>query len=580
MPVEAMLLVDLTLIILAGTVVGCIARMLKQPTLFSYIIAGLIIGPLGLRLVANSADIMLFSELGVAFLLFAVGIETDFAKLVRMKGTVIGGAVLQVAATTAIVFSVMRFLSLPFIESAYIGMILAFSSTVIVVKILSSKNQVSTLHGRLIIGFAVVQDALAVLLMPLLANPATILQANVAASFAASIFSLFALAFVLNKFVLPKILAYFANTAELFYLIIVSVCFAFISISGFFGFSIAVGAFIGGISLSSLPYNIEAASKIRGLRDFFATIFFVSLGMQISLGFAGSSLAVLIVMLAVVYLLNPLIYFLIGLGFGYGARTSFLIGLALGQASEFSFILASQGFRLQQISQPIYSAALLVITVSMMTTPYMIENSNRLFDLLSGIFKRLFPSARRAYLSSRLHKLEKLPEKNELQRHTILVGCGVFGSGLVNLLRNRETFVVVDHNPHVVMDLIEKGNNAIYGNPESEEVWEKVSLEQARLLIATIPEPKESAKLIKKAKKLNPKITAFARAHYYSDALRLYEAGADFVCMPHVIGSNLFLQNVAEFLETGKMHKTIHLEEEYLQFLREKAKEEKQCFGL
>ncbi len=576
---EPSILIDLILIILAGTALGCIARFLKQPLLVSYLIAGLIIGPLGLKLISNTSDILLFSELGVAFLLFAVGIETDIAKLVRMKGTVIGGALIQVFVTASIVFAIMRFFSLPFMESVYLGLILAFSSTVIVVKILTSKNQVSTLHGRLIIGFAVVQDALAVLLLPVLARPETIMHFSIAATFLLSIFSLFAMAFLLNRYVLPRVLAYFANTAELFYLIIVSVCFIFIYLSVVFDFSIAVGAFIGGISLSSLPYNVEASSKIRGLRDFFSTIFFVSLGMQIGIGFGGFPLALLLIMLAVVYFLNPLIYFLISLFAGYGGRVAFLIGVALGQASEFSFILASQGLRLGQISQPTYSVALLVIIVSMMTTPYLIENSNQLYNGVEHTLDRIVPPAKRAYLRQRLKRLEKLPKKKELKKHNILVGAGVFGSGLINLLKHHGTFVVVDHNPHVVMNLIEKGNHAIYGSPDNDDVWKKVSLENAKLLIITIPNTNDAIKLIKKAKKANKKTVVFARAHYYRDALALYKNGADFVCMPHVIGSNVFLRNVCDFLETGKLYRIVNLETEYLNYLKAKAAEERKHFG-
>lgn len=579
MVLEAGLLVDLAIIILAGTALGCIARILKQPVLVSYLVAGAIIGPIGLALISNSADIMLFSELGVAFLLFAVGIETDFAKLVRMKSTVVGGAFIQVIATTAIVFAASTLFGLPTIEGIYLGLILAFSSTVIVVKILTSKNQVSTMHGRLIIGFAVVQDALAVLLLPILAAPETIFQIDTAGMFLLGICSLFALAFILNRYILPKVLEYFSNTAELFYLIIVSVCFLFISISSAFSFSIAVGAFIGGISLSSLPYNIEAASKIRGLRDFFSTIFFVSLGMQIGLVFGGVPIALLVFMLAVVYFLNPLIYFLIGIFFGYDTRTSFLIGMALGQASEFSFILASQALSLGQMSEQIYSAALLVIVVSMLTTPYLIENSNRVYDRLESVFRKLFPKKSYAFLCYRMKNLENLPDRKSLKQHTILVGAGVLGSGLLKMLKGSGTFVVVDHNPYAIIDLIKKGYNAIYGSPQTEEIWQKVCLEEAKILITTIPDAKEAIELIKIAKKTNPKITVFARAHYYADTLALYQCGADFVYMPNVIGSNMLLKTIGKFLETGKIDTIMNLQEEFMAFIKEKACEEKKYFG-
>jgi len=578
--IDPKLLIDLFIIITAGTGLGCVARLLRQPILVAYLIAGLVIGPVGFALISSSSDILMFAELGVAILLFAVGIETDFHKMVKMKGTVIGGSVLQVFITAAFVFLVRDFFGLGVVESVYLGLILAFSSTVIGVKILTQEGQVSTLHGRFIIGFAVVQDALAVLLLPLLAKPETILHLGIAANFLLSVFSLFGIAYLLNKFILPRVLDRFAGIPELFYLIIVSVCFFFISLSIFFNFNIAVGAFIGGISLSSLPYNVEASSKIRGLRDFFSTIFFVSIGMQLSLGFGGISPALLLAMVCVVYILNPLVYFSMATIAGYGGKTAFLIGMALAQAGEFSFIVASQGLALGQISQPVYNMAMLVIAISIITTPYLMQNSGGIYSALEKIADRAVPPKKRAFLGHRIRKLERLPDKKSLRKHMILVGAGIFGAGLVPLLKERGTLVIVDHNPHVIADLIKNGNHAIYGSPDNEDVWDKVSLGEAKLLLITIPNTEKAAKLIKKAKKENKEITVFARAHYNHDALQLYNSGADFVCMPHIIGANLFIRSVAEFLDTGKLQKVSKLQEEYMGYLKEKAKEEKKYFGI
>ncbi|MCX6799422.1 MAG: cation:proton antiporter [Candidatus Diapherotrites archaeon] len=576
---EPTILIDLIIIILAGTALGCIARMLRQPLIVSYLIAGLVIGPFGLNLILNRADIPLFAELGVALMLFAVGIETDIARLLKMKGIVVLGTLLQVFLTAGIVFAIMNYSGLALMESVYLGFILAFSSTVLVVKILTQENQLSTLHGRLIVGFALMQDVIAVLMLPLLANPAMIAHAGALANFALSIFSLFALAYLLNRLVLPRVLGYFSGQPELFYLLIISECFMFIGLSVLFDFSIAVGAFIGGLSLSSLPYNIEAVSKIRGVRDFFSTIFFVSIGMQVSLAFGAFPIALFLLMLGAVYILNPLVFYLIGIAGGYGGRTAFIVGLALAEASEFSFVLASQGLRLGQISQPVYGTALLVIAISLLTTPYLMQNSDAIYNRLEKIADALFPPHKRAFLGRKMRHLENLPEKKAMHRHSILVGAGIFGGSLLELLKSKGTLIVVDHNPHVVTELIKKGYNAIYGGPENEDVWDKVALEEARLLIITIPVVDKAAKLVKKARKLNPKMTVFGRAHYYGGALRLYESGADFVCMPHVIGANYFTRCVAEFLETGKLEEVTHLHEEYMGFLKEKAAEEKKYFG-
>src|SRR3989344_1541775 len=212
--VDISLFASLGIILLAGTIVAAAAKFLRQPTIIAYLVAGLVIGPIGLRIIGNSSEIAVFSELGMAFLLFAVGIESDFSKLFKLKSVVVFGAVGQVLATSLFVFSSMTFLGLPFTESLYIALILSFSSTVIVVKILSEKNQIDSLHGRLIIGFAVVQDIMAVLILPVLKNVANLFAVQTFMWFFGSIAVLALLAIIMNRFVLPKALHIFSESGN------------------------------------------------------------------------------------------------------------------------------------------------------------------------------------------------------------------------------------------------------------------------------------------------------------------------------------------------------------------------------
>lgn len=564
------LLLDLGIIIVFGTVFAGIARLLRQPLLVSYLAAGLVIGPLGLRLISNSADIAILSELGIAFLLFVVGIETDLHKLAKQKWTIIIGGLVQVFATAFLVFGLTQWLGLNFIQSFYIGLMFALSSTVVVVRILSSMNQISTLHGRLMIGFLLVQDVIAIIMLPLLAETGLGGTFAPALNFLFGIIAMFALAIIMNKLILPRVLKRFSSSPENFFLIIVSIVFIFIYISVLLNFSMAVGAFIGGLTLASLPYNIEAVSKIRGLRDFFSTIFFVSLGMQLQIAL-NLSWPLFIMMLLIVYILNPIIFFVISLLAGYGTRIALMVGLGLSQASEFSFILAGQGLRLGQLTPELYSMSIIIITLSMATTPYLMGGSNVIYSFLHRFCHRLIPEAARKKLGMELNKLERLPPHEELKNHIIVLGSGVLGSRIASSLHRKHKVIVVDHNPHVVSKNIGKKMHAVYGEADNPEIWERLGLERAKLLIITIPHAESALKLLRLAKARNSKIAVFARARLYEDALKLYEEGADFVVMPEVLGSNVFLRNVLVYLESRSKSPFGLLRQEQMRLLKERV---------
>ncbi len=571
------LLFDLAAIIIAGTILAYAARYFKQPLLVAYIIAGIIIGPIGLHLINDYTTIAELSELGVAFLLFTVGMELDFSRMFEYKKIIFFGGILQVFVTAAIVAVIMGFFAMNPIEAVYVGFILAFSSTVIVVKLLSSANQLNSLEGKLIIGYALVQDLVAVIVLPLLANPAAIANPAIFFDFFLRMLAMFLLAFVLSKIVIPRVLDYSAKSQEIFYLTTLSSCFAFIFLSQLLGFSIAVGGFIGGIAMARVPSNNEALANIRYIRDLFATIFFVSLGMQFNI-ISLSNLPLLIVLLLIVFVLNPIIFGIINLYAGFGLRTSIFVGLALAQASEFSFVFASQGLKLSQISQSTFDISIFVILLSLIATPYLMQSTDLAYRIVSRL-KKLFNIQDSEYFRRRIKKIELYPRESEKKQHIIIAGCGVFGAEIAENLHSTNRIVIVDHDPEVISKFSKRGIPAVYGERFDEAIWKKIGLQEARILIATIPDTKTLVSLVKKAKELNSKIIVFARAHYFSEALELYRNGADFVIMPQVIGGNYCLKVICDFLETGKLEETNHLRGEFFSYLKEKAGEEREKIG-
>ncbi len=581
MAAEFALLLDLGIIAIFATILAYVSRLIRQPIIVAYIIAGLIIGPIGFGLITDSVNIAILSELGIAFLLFTIGIETEVSKLLRIGKTIVIGAILQVALTIFATFAAMQFLGVGFVEAMYVALIVAFSSTAVIVKMLSDTKQISTLHGRLLIGFMLMQDVLLILAMPLLANISNIVSASMLLRLAGNGTILLVLTLIANKFVFPALFKYSSKSksSELLFLTSLSACFAFIGAALLLNFSIAIGAFLAGIALSGLPYTFEVLNSIKGLRDFLVTVFFVSLGMQISAGFAAFNPALIIAVFALVIVLKPLLFFVISLLAGYGYRTSIFVSLATAQISEFSFIIAASGLAAGLISADMFSLLILVTAVSMALTPYLMKYSENIYLALRKLFMGARPVIELAFINRSLAELENLPEKG-LGGHIIVVGAGALGSNIAGALQNSQKVIVIDHDPEVVFGHINRKFYAIYGNVESAELWERANLEKAKLLAITIPDFERALFLVQYARKMNRDIAIIARAHYYNEALELYNKGADLVIMPEIISSNVFLQNISNFLESGKRNALTRMQDEYIEFLKEKAAEQRKHFKL
>ncbi|PIN84922.1 MAG: hypothetical protein COV47_04935 [Candidatus Diapherotrites archaeon CG11_big_fil_rev_8_21_14_0_20_37_9] len=580
------LLFDLGLILLAATVFNFVARLLKQPSLLAYIAAGIVIGPIGLGAlnlsfagvpigVTTTEEILLLSELGVAFLLFSVGVESDFSKLKEFGKIAVIGSVVQVVLTALLVFFFNIFLNiLSFEQAIYLGLIVAFSSTTIVVKLLSDEHEINTLHGRLMIGFLLIQDVLVILALPLLDNISNFLTLELIIPLVLKVVALLVFGFVLNKYIYPRLFAFATQSDELFFLSAMSSVFIFIFISTILNFSIAVGAFVAGVTLSTLPYNLEVLHRIRGVRDFLATIFFVTLGIQLTFTFVSFPIALALVIIGIVFVFKPLIYYLITLFNGYGGRVSLMVALGLAQVSEFSFIIASQGRSILEQTPGLYSFIILIIAVSMAITPYFMGYTNFFHDLVNKIFGRFLDSMKNSKrFNKRIHELESV--EADLKNHIVIFGGGTVGSNIASALAlNNNKVVVVDANSETVLKNINKGINAVYGSADNKEIWLKVNILESKIVILAIPSPKSAIPLLKYLQKEKPGLVVFARAHYFKDAMKLYENSVDYIVMPQVLGSNVFVQKVAEYLETGDIERISNFKEEFVEYIKEKSKEE------
>lgn len=544
------ILFDLGLIIFVSAVLAYFARLLRQPLIVAYVLAGVIVGPVGLGIITNTEEIALLSELGIVFLLFSVGLEIDFRRFRHVGFAAFAGGTIQVVLTFLLGFAVAMLFGLESIFGVYIGLLLAFSSTMIVAKILADRDELNTLHGRIMLGILLLQDIIAVIALPLLRNVGSLLSLEFAGSIVLRGLGLFAIAILLNRFFFPRILDYAAEKHEILFLTAVANCFFFIGASYILGFSIAIGGFIAGLSMANFPYNIEIAGEVHALRDFFSIVFFSSLGMQLNFWVMQSMFPMFITLLLLVMILKPIMLAAIYLFLGYGGRTSGYVGLGMGQASEFMFIIAAEMFLIGSITHEFYSFLLSIVVVSIVITPYFAKGRGVFYDFFSRF---RVPQIRHLIHPKSIHILEN-PPGEVLENHIILFGAHRMGEKIVQYLKDRgEKLVVVERDPEIVKNLSRKGIYVRYGDAENEEILKKIFLTKAKLLILTIPYADVASFVIRKAKRFNPKVRILARAHTEIDAERLYKAGADIVIIPEFVSAEKIVKKIEHFLKEKKL---------------------------
>ncbi len=526
------LLFDVGTVLIAAALMAGVARLLRQPLIIAYIVAGILVGPSVLGLVNDTNVIQLFAELGIAFLLFIVGLELDVRKL-RTAGLVsITAAFVKVTVVFTFSLGVALLLDFSTIHAIYIAFALAFSSTAIGIKLLGDKNELNTLHGRIVVGAHLVQDILIVFALSAL-SVIDQFSLIVLLSALAKSMGLLAFALLLSRFLIPRVLKAVERTPELLFLVATSTLFLFIGLSSGLGFSMPVGAFIAGLSLSAFPYNIEVISRAKPLRDFFVIIFFVSLGMVIDLGGIRAMLLPLLVFLAIVLILKPLLIALVSHLHGYGSKIAVNTGLSLGQVSEFALVAASVGVTAGHISQEVFSLITALLVSSSFLTTYLITYDKQVADWVS----RYLISDRSVGIEQ---ELVHVPDT--LESHIILLGAHEKGRRLLEHLKGTDTDIVaVEYDPELVRNLRAKGIYCVYGDASNPEVLERLSFKQAAMVISTIPDREDNQMIVGKIKEEAPAVIVFANAEDVETAMSLYDLGADYVLYDKMVASERLL---------------------------------------
>ncbi|MEA3414036.1 MAG: cation:proton antiporter [Nanoarchaeota archaeon] len=517
--------IHLAIILVSAFIVSYIIRLMKQPIIIGYIIAGIIISPFLIG--AGSIEIIdILSEFGVAFLLFIVGLHLNpkVIKEIGISSLVVGLG--QIALTFIATFFVAKgFLGYDVLTSIYFGIGVSFSSTIIIMKLLSDKRQLDSLYGKIAIGVLIIQDLVAIAVLMSISSlkgvGSNLLGIQGLLSGGGLIIGLF----VVGYFILPRIMKSIARSQELLFLFSICWCFALAALFSYLGFSMEIGALIAGVILSSSPYATEISSKIRPLRDFFLIIFFIILGLRTNLIGIGSIIFDAIVLSLIAVILKPIILMVLMKHFGFTKRTNFLVGTTLGQISEFSLIVAALGFSAGHLLPEAVNTLVLTLILTILMSSYMIIYSTK--------FYRFISPALSIFETKRIKKQTKLKQKYD----SILFGYNRMGFSILNSLKKmNKKYLIVDFNPDIIADLRKFNVPCLYGDAYDSDFLEELPIEKLSLIVSTIPELEANELLIREIRQRNKKCAIILRAHTVEDALKLYKTGANYVLTPHFLG--------------------------------------------
>ena len=538
---ELSLFSQISAIIAVATFIGLIMHLLKQPLIMGHILTGIIVGPFGLDIVHAEDTVDVFSKFGITLLLFIIGLGLNPRVIKEVGKASILTGVGQVLFTSTSAYFLLSALGYTSVEAVFIAIALSFSSTIIVLKLLTDKKEQNRLYGKISIGFLLVQDIIAT--FALLAV-ATLSGGTVEVSLLVMVLRALLLGgflYIMSAYLLPHMNKVIAGSQEFLFLFAIGWGLGIASLSAELGLSLEVGALFAGVTLASLPYAQEVGARLRPLRDFFIVLFFIALGAELGLGSLASNLPMAIVLSLLVLVGNPLIViFIMGL-LGYTKKTSFKAGLAVAQISEFSLVLVLLANQLGRLSDSIVSLVTLVALITIAVSTYMIIYSDQLYALVEK-YLRLFERRKVRY------------DQEDADRYDIvLFGYKKGGDELVKAFKRMgHPFVVIDYDPSVIDRLEREGVNHIYGDALDLELMDEAGVPKAKLIAATITDHDTNRFLVKQITQMNSRAVLIVHSDSPEQAAELYKLGATYVMMPHYIGT----EQIGNFIRKNGLKKS------------------------
>ncbi len=476
---------EFALLLILSALAGVLAVRLRQPVLIAYIVVGILAGPAVFGFVRAQDQIDLLAQVGVAVLLFVVGLKLDFHSVRHIGPVALATGLGQLGFTILFGFVLILAMGKAPMEALYVAVALTFSSTIIIVKLLSDKRELDTLHGRIAVGFLIVQDVavvLAMVAMSALRGAGEAAALEVAASLVLRVGAAAALLFVLIRYVMPRVVEAMAGSQELLLVFAIAWGTGLAALGEWGGFSKEAGAFVAGFSLASTGYREAIAARLTGIRDFLLLFFFIDLGAKLDFSILGGELWLAAILSAFVLVGNPLIVMAIMGYMGYRKRTGFLAGLTVAQISEFSIVFVAMGISLGHIGAPALGLTTLVGVVTITLSTYMILYSHALYERLEPwlrVFERHRPF--RELAVERQRRPEEAPD-------IVIFGLGRYGARLIAQLRERGVNTLgVDFDPETVRALRRRGLAVRFGDAEDPAFLETLPLAEIPWVVSTLP---------------------------------------------------------------------------------------------
>lgn len=531
----------LSLLFAIAVIGGLVVKVLRLPLILGYLLAGVFLSTIGIvQNVETKHFLETFGHLGVTLLLFLIGLEFPISQLRQIGKVMVIVGVLQVLISTVLGWVALQIMGVHAMTALFVAPALAFSSTIVVVKILSEKRDLSSLSGRLSLGLLLIQDFMAMVILTLVSAGGASSNIDTLVLLLIKATVLVGVTIFVSVVIGPKLLPQFSTTPELLYVGALAWC---LLISGFVsssvvGFSSEIGGFLAGLAFAGASEHLQIASRLKPLRDFFLVVFFVWLGSQIQLFQLFQHLPLALVLTMFVVVVNPLLVTTLLILAGYKKRTAFLSGLAMGQLSEFSLILLTALSSSQLIESSLLPVFTLTAMFSMALSGFVLFRSETLYRV---VFSKLqvFDLLQR---KSKPHAFTQ-----SRKGHILLFGYDRTGSRLLPILEKMGLpIVVVDFNPNQIQPLLNKDMDAVYGDMGDVELYEELGVLEAKVIVSTVTDVHDNLQLLHYLA-IHPrhKPVVLLTAANTLDANSLYNKGATFVLVPHLVGGD-YLGHVLE----------------------------------
>ena len=529
------LIIDIVIIISASFLFGIFAHKLKQSVIIAYIFVGILVGPHGLGLLNKVGEVNSLAEIGVALLMFVIGVEFKFSNIGKIWKIIIFGGIFQITFMIVSVYTISRLIGYTTFDAIILGMVGAISSTMLVVKILTEKREMNLLHSRIMVGLLIIQDLAVVIMIFFIINFDKIAEGNTLdflKVLGISVAAVASIVFVGRK-LLPKVMYLIVKmkSKEMFLLSIFSFSIGISVTTHLLGLSIALGAFIVGFMLSEAEYNLEISSQIRPLKDIFIVIFFVSVGLFIDPKIILNDIPMVLFIVALIMFGKFIACALPTWIFGYDGKTTVKVGMGMMQIGEFSFVMLTLGQQHGYLSSSVFSSTIAAALISIMLTPLAISQA----DSVHSFFTKSIPLGNLLRHIPHYKLANKNEDKSKLSGHVIICGFGRSGSDVAMALDKKYEVVIIDHDIEKLKKIKQLNYKYQYGDAINHHLLIKASIATAQILILTIPDINAKTIATRYAKVYNPEIMVIARGRTEAEKAELQQIGVDHVIIPQTL---------------------------------------------